>query len=135
MKPNPLSIKRRAIVPVGITPSPPVPNPQGYPKGTQPVTGACDYTRAVRTRGRPSLVPTQDELEIRASLGSYRPEVKKPATFRPLRRRLRRPRRNPHRPRRSRRPRLRRGPRPDRQDRNRPRQDAGSLAGFAFSRL
>src|SRR5215475_12800223 len=47
MNPNPLSIKRRAIVPVGITPSPPVPNPQGYPKGTQPVTGACDYAPAV----------------------------------------------------------------------------------------
>src|SRR5438552_3448069 len=57
MNPNPLSIRSRAIVPVGITPSPPVPNPQEYPKGAQPVAGACLKRNAVGTRHRPNLVP------------------------------------------------------------------------------
>src|SRR5215831_12660726 len=80
MNPNPLSIRSRAIVPVGITPSPPVPNPQGYPKGTEPVAGACENT--CRRDARPAKSCTSsDELEIRVSLGSSTPEVKNGRTF------------------------------------------------------
>ena len=55
MNPNPLSIRSRAIVPVGITRSPPFRTPQGYPKGTQPVTGACGRSLQPWDASRPSL--------------------------------------------------------------------------------
>ena len=46
------------------TPSPPFRTPREYPKGTQPVTGACEGSQAVGTRGRPSL-SSLAELENR----------------------------------------------------------------------
>src|SRR5262245_46831666 len=86
MNPNPLSMRRRAIVPVGI-PEALRSDPRGNPAGIQPATDDSYEERAPPSRaGRPKPLQLLVELEIGASLGSTKPEVKK---SNPAQRRLR----------------------------------------------
>jgi len=123
MNPNPLSMRSRAIVPVGI-PRPSRSEPLGISQGYSAGYGRSKGQKP-SGRGAGRVCPSLVELEIAASLGRLSREVNnslplpqaartvRPATFllplRPLPRRLlrRRPRRN--RPRRLRRRRRHRG--------------------------